>query len=134
MDFAELQRQVGEWSARNFPGKVADDPLHGVSEELGELTEAFAAYMEVVQAVGRLQHAFLKRKQGIRGTPEELFAKLNDAVGDLDVFLSDFCNQVGIDRQAATEEAWYEVRDRDWRKNPASGQPVPAAELDGEVT
>lgn len=70
------------WSLHNFGPTTPEnqsDPLIGVIEELGELA-----------------HAVLKKKQGIRGTPEEHNAAMFDAVGDMQIFLLDAMNRFGI--------------------------------------
>lgn len=104
LTFARLQAEVAAWSGRNFPGKEPVDPLLGVVEGLGELC-----------------HAFLKAKQGIRGTPEAHRAAMIDAVADTVIFLADFCHQNGIDLQQAVSSTWRTVSLRDWRKDPVSG-------------
>lgn len=76
INFADLQKQVGEWSRRNFPNNTPDNPFKGMVEELGELA-----------------HALLKKEQGIRGTPEEHDVAAKDAVGDLLVYTADFCER-----------------------------------------
>lgn len=104
MNFKTLQSEVGEWSDRNFPGKEAVDPLLGAVEEIGELS-----------------HAFLKAKQGIRGTAEEHRLAERDAVADTVVYLADFCHQRGHDFQELMEETWGKVKQRDWTKNKLDG-------------
>lgn len=82
-DFKTLQSEVGEWARRNFPNATAEDPWLGVMEEFGELC-----------------HAQLKLKQGIRGDREQLEAERVDAVGDMIVFLSHYCELRGIEMRA----------------------------------
>lgn len=108
MNFELLQNGVKIWTRQNF-GKPEDrashQPLLGVSEEVGELC-----------------HAHLKAEQGIRGTPEELEAKAKDAVGDILIYLADYCNLRGFDMQEIIEQTWLEVRKRDWKKNSKTGK------------
>ena len=66
-----------EWSLRNFGRHPAADPAIGVVEELGELA-----------------HAVLKKRQGIRGTTEEHDAAARDAVGDIAIYLLDVVNSI----------------------------------------
>ena len=106
---SELQAQVADWAAQNF-GTSADggDALLGVVEEVGELS-----------------HAVLKRKQGIRGTRAEHDAAIRDAVADIVIFLLDFCAREGIDLHEAVVDTWQSVvQKRDWRRNPATGVSV----------
>lgn len=71
----EIQEDLKEWSENNF-GSDRDPelPLLGIVEEVGELA-----------------HAQLKSIQKIRGTPEEHEEAKKDAVGDIVIFLLDWC-------------------------------------------
>lgn len=100
----QLQHDQRPWVSHNFPGREPYYPLLGVQEEVGELS-----------------HAFLKMKQGIRGTEAEHHAAMIDAVGDIVIFLSDFCSANGIDFQEAVETTWAKVKQRDWRADPQEG-------------
>jgi NTP pyrophosphatase (non-canonical NTP hydrolase) len=104
----ELQNEVGEWSWGNFgithlPYDVA--PLLGVIEELGELC-----------------HGLLKAAQGIRGEYGKHMEDVADAVGDLVIYLLDFCERNNLDLWGCILRAWSEVRDRDWQKYPKNGR------------
>ena len=71
-DIDRLQKvipEVKEWTERNFPLSVIYDPAVGLLEEVGELS-----------------HAILKRYQGIR-TNEDHIADGIDAVGDCTVYI-----------------------------------------------
>jgi NTP pyrophosphatase (non-canonical NTP hydrolase) len=101
----ELQLRQALWAQKNFPETV--DPeiiLLGVMEELGELC-----------------HSMLKMKQGIRGTREEHLAKAQDALGDIMIYMMDFCNKMKWDMLSVTEETWIQVEKRDWTKNKTDG-------------
>ena len=100
-----IQDEVGEWSERNFGDQPSWRPLLGIGEELGELN-----------------HAYLKLSQGIRGDREELENKLVDAVGDLMIYLADFCYKEGIYMGRCMIDAWKEVSQRDWKKYPKNGR------------
>lgn len=101
----KLQSVTGRWAKHNFGDKRAPhQPLLGISEEVGELC-----------------HAHLKKEQGIRGTPEELDAQARDAVGDIVIFLADYCNLNGFDFQDAVDSAWNEVSKRDWTTDKTTG-------------
>lgn len=104
MDLRELQSQISRWSQYNFPNNKPHMPLLGVAEEVGELC-----------------HAHLKLEQGIRGTPEALRDKAADAVGDILIYLADYCSRNSIDMDAALELALHEVLSRDWVRFPGNG-------------
>jgi NTP pyrophosphatase (non-canonical NTP hydrolase) len=106
-NFGELQSEVAHWSARNFPNGRDWHCLLGIQEELGELS-----------------HAYLKREQGIRGTREEHTEAIKDAIGDLVVYLADFCARSGIDLEESVSETWKTVQLRDWLKNKGDGVSV----------
>lgn len=96
-----LQEEQRPWVRHNFGDREAWQPLLGASEELGEAA-----------------HAFLKAHQGIRGSRDRHMAKLQDAIGDTVIFLSDLCTAMGFDFQEILERTWAEVKQRDWKENP----------------
>ena len=97
-----LQFGVASWTEKNFGlCRGSNDPLLGIVEETGELC-----------------HAILKRKQGIRGTKEEHDAAIRDAIGDIVIFLMDFCNEEQIILDDCISEAWSQVVKRDWKVKP----------------
>lgn len=104
-EIRRIQAEQKEWSDRNFPTKAPYQPLIGMMEELGELS-----------------HAHLKQEQGIRGTYEEHQAAAKDAIGDIVIFMMDYCNQRGFDLESIVAETWAEVKRRDWTKNGGSGE------------
>lgn len=102
--FGRLQAEAGIWQEKNFGAQPAYRNLLGVSEEVGELA-----------------HAHLKGEQGIRLTPEEVRAKKIDAVGDIVIFLANYCTSSGIDFQKAVEITWAEARKRVWNAKKEAG-------------
>jgi len=105
MDLLELQNEVKIWVDANFPKPhYPYRPLLGAVEELGELA-----------------HAFLKKDQGIR-TNENHELAITDAIGDIIIYLADFCNQTGRDFQYTVEQVWANVKQRDWQKNKQDGK------------
>jgi NTP pyrophosphatase (non-canonical NTP hydrolase) len=101
MDLEKIQSLANEWHERNFDGHVGTgyQCLLGVTEEVGELC-----------------HAQLKGEQGIRHTPEEIKKMKMDAVGDIVIFLSNYCTAQKLSLNECVELAWNEVKDRDWKK------------------
>ena len=77
----------------------------------------------VVEEVGELAHIYLKNAQSIRGMidPEECRYLTMDAIGDIIIYLMDFCNRENIDIQEALETTWKSVSNRDWKKRPETG-------------
>lgn len=105
MTLNELQNAVKAWSSRNFPTAEPFEPLLGIGEETGEL-----------------MHHWLKRKQNIRGSYDEHTAQIEDAVGDVTVYLADFCWRNGLDYQKCVDEVWAKVSKRDWQANRINGE------------
>lgn len=103
----QIQSEQEAWAERNFGAKEerdADDPLIGIAEELGELC-----------------HAHLKNKQGIR-TNEDHHRNKIDAIGDMLIYMLDYCNLHGICMEEALQNTWNEVKQRDWNKNKENGK------------
>ena len=97
-----LQKEGLDWVQHNFPGGKPYQPLLGVAEEVGELC-----------------HAHLKYEQGIRNTTK---ADKEDAIGDIIIYLADYCNRNGIDLTESLEAAWRTASKRDWIKFPKNGR------------
>jgi NTP pyrophosphatase (non-canonical NTP hydrolase) len=117
LTFKQLQEEVSLWANKNFGdrlrkmGELGEDeprpawhPLLGLGEELGEL-----------------DHAYLKMQQKIRGSSKKHIDEAKDAVGDILIYLADFCALMGFDMQEIIEETWNQVQKRDWEKNPEAG-------------
>lgn len=100
----QLQDEQRPWVKHNFGDRPSWMPLLGIMEELGELA-----------------HAHLKMAQGIR-TSEDHLAKAKDAVGDIVVFLADYCSAMGFDLETLVEETWEKVKKRDWKADPQKGK------------
>lgn len=110
----EIQKEIKEWSDKNFGHKdkigrrikrKSWHPLLGIGEELGEL-----------------QHAYLKKEQKIRDG-EKLYKKdAQDALGDMLIYMMDFCALENFDLQEIIDKTWEEVKKRDWKKNPKKGK------------
>ena len=97
VDFRDLQKEVENWSMKNFGDQSAHLPLLGVGEETGEL-----------------MHAYLKMSQGIRGDKSVHMIELMDAVGDIVIYLLDFCSRMDVCFEDCVKEAWKQVAERDW--------------------
>lgn len=52
---------------------------------------------------------------------ERQAAETADAVGDIDIYLTDFCRRNGLSRAQVLAETWARVSKRDWVANPATG-------------
>ena len=106
LDLKKFQQEQKEWGDRNFPvnGNHNYRPLLGAMEELGELA-----------------HAHLKAEQGIRTNENHLESKI-DAIGDIIIYLSDYCNKEGLSLNDCIINTWNKVKQRDWNKNKINGE------------
>lgn len=100
-----IQIEQAVWAQRNFGDRNPYDAILGIMEELGELS-----------------HAMLKKKQGIRGSEEEHIAAAKDAIGDMLVYMLDFCTGMKWDMMQILDETWTEVEKRDWVANRQDGK------------
>jgi NTP pyrophosphatase (non-canonical NTP hydrolase) len=99
MNIELLQKAVGEWSRRNFPNNKPYQPLLGACEEVGELC-----------------HAHLKNEQQIRGfdSEEKTKSEKMDAIGDIVIYLADYCERNKLNLETSIEETWEKVKKRNW--------------------
>jgi hypothetical protein len=98
IDWSKLVQERNEWVAYNFPDSSdTDHTIMGVIEELGELV-----------------HAHIKRAQGIR-MEEDHDARAKDSVGDATVYLLGVMNKVGIpdSRSVAGRVEESDIRETD---------------------
>ena len=100
-----MQKLHNQWSLKNFGICSSGQMLIGVMEEVGELA-----------------HSHLKYEQNIRGTSTKHIADAKDAVGDIVMYLIDYCNKRGFDFEKIIQDTWKEISKRDWEKNPETGE------------
>ena len=105
IELDRIQEEIGAWSKKNFghEGKTHHSLL-GVAEEVGELC-----------------HAHLKQEQGIRGTELEHINAATDAIGDITIYLMDYCERRGFSFESIIESTWLKVQHRDWNKDRIKG-------------
>lgn len=102
MNIRVLQERLHQWLDYNFPNATSNDQFIGIVEEVGELA-----------------HAELKTKQKIRGyTEEKGMEEIKDAVGDIFIYLCNYCNKKDIDIEECIDIAYDTIMKRDWQNNP----------------
>ena len=87
----QIYNEHGIWEAKNFPDSNATDNVLGMIEEVGELA-----------------HAILKREQGIR-VNENHDAEIRDAIADITLFLFGFVKKRYLRIEDVIREASYYV-------------------------
>ncbi len=115
---ARLQVELCRWQAREFGGGDITDATLGVNEEVGELSDALLALTAIKSGAGRLAHAVLKRKQGIRGfdNVEKYREDAADAIADIMVFAMQAATCLRLDAWTNLEETAKKVMGRKWSK------------------
>lgn len=104
MTLQQLQKEVAQWADKNFPDSKSYHPLLGVGEETGEL-----------------MHAHLKGEQSIRHSAAKIHNMKIDSIGDIIIYLADYCGRNCISLEEAVEKTWEQVKQRDWQKNKVTG-------------
>ena len=116
-EVSALQVLLHRWEAREFQGggNVEDSTL-GVNEETGELSEAFIYLAAMQCGAGRMAHAVLKRKQGIRGfeDPEVYRQAAADAIADVAIFAMQCATKSRLDFWAIVQDTAVQVMERKW--------------------
>jgi len=119
VDLTELTFEVGEWAEENFGDQ---DQIRRNINERGKRRDpgadigAMFCAMGVNEEAGELIHAVLKRAQGVREDEDGVGREAEvDAVGDIVIYLADFCHRRGYDLEECVRRAWDgEVSEREW--------------------
>lgn len=109
-DAFPTQTEIGLWIEKNFPGDTGlPNRALGLVEEVGELSRAI-----------------VKREQGIRGSYEEWTEEMRKELGDVFIKLNDVAEAAGFDLATCATLRWMDVRERNWVANP-QGHGLPDA-------
>ena len=107
-DLGVIEEEVRKWGRYNFPDATAEDQFFGMVEEIGEIA-----------------HAILKGRQKIRehsdGDTQKIDDGVRDGIGDLLIFLINYCDREGWNMLEILQDTWAVVRLRDWIKYPENG-------------
>lgn len=114
----QLQKEVGDWSLANFGNQtsmVTGTPLGSLAPLLGATEE-----------LGELCHCVLKHHQGIRGFGDDTKYQeaRDDAIGDLGIYLLDFCAREGVSLAEVINRTWDKVCQRNWVANPTNADQI----------
>lgn len=122
-----LQKSVADWARRNF-GWTWNDESREKGLDQRECVETWEPLMGAVDELGDLAHSHLKQHQGIRRTDDEHTMKAMDAVGDVVIYLMDYCARRGWKFGNVVVEVAQNVLQRDRKKWPGTGRPPPPDE------
>jgi NTP pyrophosphatase (non-canonical NTP hydrolase) len=120
----ELQAKRGEWSLAQMQEEQRPWVKHNFNPQSCDVcgrSDDHYPFLGLVEELGELAHAVLKAAQKIRGSEEKHREEAEDAVGDLVIYLADFCSRHDIDLQDSVRKTWEKVKQRDWKKNPENG-------------
>ena len=109
----KLQKEQKSWVKHNF--------LPRAGNFTPELIESVVPLLGIMEEVGELAHAHLKQGQKIR-TNEDHIGLTKDAIGDIVIYLADYCTARGFDLEEIVKEIWMQVKARDWKENPETGR------------
>ena len=126
IDLVSLQKEIHEWANQQFgTRRPPQKRLLGATEELGELVtwqlEEIVPVLHAIRQLGKVCHHDQKQEAGIRGTPEFHDGKIRDALGDIFIYLIDYCELRGWSYEEIIKETWAEVSQRDWVSDPMYG-------------
>ena len=110
LDIAELQGEIRKWREHNFQNATSVQQFLGVVEEVGELAHAMLKEMQGIREGAHMN--------GHRASTEE---SQMDAVGDIAIFLINFCTMKGWSFRRILQDTWREVGKRDFKKYPKNG-------------
>jgi NTP pyrophosphatase (non-canonical NTP hydrolase) len=108
LNIRDYQQQTRMWRNANFP----PEHRNSMSQALG-----------VAEESGELAHAVLKLVQGIRGSESEHLLEAADALGDLFIYMCGAADALQLDLEDCIDNAWREVKRRNWKENPDDGTP-----------
>lgn len=97
------QKELADWQEKNFGSKTKSSEWQ---------------FMGMVEEMGELGHALLKKKQGIRNMTHEDVA---DAFADTIIYGIQIMTAEGIDAEKAIKDTIDKVLQRDWIKYPSNG-------------
>lgn len=126
VDLTRLTHEVGEWAEENFGDQDAirrSVNERGKRRDPGADLGALFCVLGVNEEAGELTHSVLKRAQGIREDEGGVGREAEvDAVGDIVVYLADFCYRRGYDLEECVRQAWDgEVSQREWDSETRGG-------------
>ncbi len=124
-EFADIAAEIVDGSNVMDPRYILNSAACSAEKErvrqiLFRTLGMFMPFVGMVEEIGELAHALLKKRQGIR-TNQDHDANARDAYGDLRIYGYDLCNRMDWVDGQVVEETWDGVMKRDWTKNPETG-------------
>lgn len=97
---------------------IRGERLEGIEEVARELDAVCAQMEECLHQCGL---SYLTDADDDCRTPDQIRAARVDAVGDIEVFLADFCRRNGLDLDGSVFVTWARVSQRNWVADPEKG-------------
>ena len=136
MSLDDLRKQHRAWAKHNFHDREFQDVAEEIAQ-IGQLADMdtqaeavrqvlfkrlgmFMPFVGMVEELGELAHALLKKRQGIR-TGEDHDAAAKDAYADGRIFGYDLCHRLDWDDEEIVGETLEHVLRRDWVADPEKG-------------
>lgn len=123
----DYQHEVGTWAKKNFDREdrvyEAIDPFYGVVEEVGEMSRAILKGKQNIRSYAKLANTDIGLEDDpIKAKELKIQAKIKDSIGDIMIYLLDYCYRNKLDLQDILRDTWEEVGSRDWILYPKNGK------------
>jgi NTP pyrophosphatase (non-canonical NTP hydrolase) len=113
----EYQQTIEVWRRYNF----GNEPIYILKGEVKKDFTGLENFLGLVEEIGELARAHLKILQGIRGNEDKWRREQIDAIGDIFIFLCNYCSREGYDLAYVVDGTCKEVLARDWTQNKFDG-------------
>lgn len=88
---------------------------------------------DMAKEIGKINHHYLKREQGIRGTATYHENEIATHVQNLLSILKVYSKLAGFDFMQNVEDTWMQVRKRDWAASRTQAGALPAKQVDSDA-
>lgn len=123
-EISAIQVEFARWEVGNFGYQPSSSNALGMSEEVGEMSDAMAMFFGFNRAIGRLSHVVLKSSQKIRGFDDKEYAReqIADAIADVWIFGLNLCTFFRIDGGTLLRATAAKVLKRNWKADPTGAK------------
>jgi NTP pyrophosphatase (non-canonical NTP hydrolase) len=116
------QKQLKEWQDKNFPRSRYEQMT---KDQLIDFILLMQFTLGMAEEIGEVAHHILKGIQGIREGVDGIDKKeVADGVVDSLIFGQQLLSELKVDAEKEIEEVTEKVLQRNWVKNPESGEKI----------